>query len=69
MPIWLLFKPKQVERGRGREKIKIIFPISSNKTHNREFQKNSKKIQKIKKYHYGFFSSQNRLRTSEKERK
>ena len=51
MPIWLLFKPKQVEKGRGREKIKIILPISSNKTHNREFQKNSKKIQKIKKYH------------------
>ena len=24
-------------------------------------QKNSKKIQKIKKHHYGFFSSQNRL--------
>ena len=24
-------------------------------TRNRKFQKNSKKIQKIKKYHYGFF--------------
>ena len=24
-----------------------------------EFQKNSKKIQKTKKHHYGFFSSQN----------
>ena len=68
MPIWLLFKPKQVERGRGRDKIKIIFPISSNKTHNREFQKNSKKIQKIKKYHYEFISSQNTLEKDEKER-
>ena len=28
---------------------------------NRKFQKNSKKIQKIKKYHYGFIFSQNRL--------
>ena len=27
---------------------------------NRKFQKNSKKIQKIKKYHYGFIFSQNR---------
>ena len=26
-------------------------------TRNRKFQKNSKKIQKIKKYHYGFLSS------------
>ena len=38
-------------------------------THNRKFLKNSKKIQKIKKYHYGFISSQNRLEKAEKERK
>ena len=63
-------------------------------TRNREFQKNSKnfqkikktplwhlfqpirdrprqiekKVQKIKKYHYGFLSSQNRLEKAEKER-
>ena len=36
---------------------------------NRKFQKNSKKIQKIKKYHYGFISSQNWLENTEKERK
>ena len=36
-------------------------PFRSNPTRNRKFQKNSKKIQKIKKYHYGFISSQNRL--------
>ena len=29
-------------------------------TGNIKFQKNRKKIQKIKKYHYGFISSQNR---------
>ena len=33
------------------------------------FQKNSKKIQKIKKYHYGFLSSQNRFKKVDKERK
>ena len=49
MPLWLLFKPKRVGKGREREKIKIIVSINSNSTHNREFQKNSKKIQKIKK--------------------
>ena len=35
---------------------------------NREFQKNNKKIKKIKKYHYEFISSQNRLEVDEKER-
>ena len=38
-------------------------------THNRNFQKNSKKIQKIKKYHYGFISVQNRFEEAEKNRK
>ena len=38
-------------------------------THNRKFKKNSKKIQKIKKPHYDFFSSQNRLEKAEKEKK
>ena len=31
--------------------------------------KNSKEIQKVKKYHYGFISSQNGLEQSETERK
>ena len=34
-----------------------------------EVQKNSKKLQKIKKHHYGFFSSQNRIGQVENERK
>ena len=38
-------------------------------TRNRKFQKNSKKIQNVKKYDYGFFSSQNRLENAKKERK
>ena len=43
------FKPKQVGKGREREQIKIIVPIRSYPTRNSEFQKNNKKIQKIKK--------------------
>ena len=36
------------------KKKKDIVPIHSNPTRNREFQKNSKDMQKIKKRHYGF---------------
>ena len=35
---------------------------------NRKFQKNIKKIRKIKKYHDEFISNQNRLEKDEKER-
>jgi len=35
---------------------------------NRKFQKNSKKIQKIKKYHYGVISSQNWLENAQREK-
>ena len=41
------------------QKKKVIVPIHSNPTRNREFQKNSKEMQNIKKHHYGFISSQN----------
>ena len=61
--------PKQVGKCREREKTKIIGPFRSYTTLNRKFQKNSKKIQKIKIYHYGFISSQNRLENAEKEKK
>ena len=54
-----------VGKGREREKIKIIVPITSYQIRNREFQKNRKKIQKIQKYHYRFFSSQNRMEKAE----
>ena len=69
IPLWLHFKPKQVGKGREIEKIKNVVPFRSFPTRNRKFQKNSKKFQKIKKPCYGFFSSQNRLEKSEKERK
>ena len=44
-------------------------PFRSYTTHNKKFQKNCKKVQKIKKYHYGFLSSQNWLEKAEKEKK
>ena len=44
-------------------------PFRSYPTRNRNFEKNSNKIQKIKKYHYGFISVQNRLEEGEKNRK
>ena len=56
------------ERPRKRKK-KIIVPINSYPTCNKKFQKNSKKILKIKKQYKGFSSNQNRLRKAEKERK
>ena len=34
-----------------------------------KFQKNSKKIQKIEKYHYGFIPRKNKLENAEKWRK
>ena len=41
--------------------------MSSYPTQNREFQKNSKNIKKIKKHQYGFFLSQNKLGKAGKE--
>ena len=40
-PLRLIFKPKQVGKGRERKKIKIIILINSHPTRNREFQRNS----------------------------
>ena len=56
------------ERPRKRKK-KIIIPINSYMTCNKKFQKNSKKILKIKKHYKGFSSNQNWLGKAEKERK
>ena len=38
-------------------------------TRDRKFQNNTKQIQKIKKFLYGFSSSKNRMEKAEKERK
>ena len=53
------------ERPRKR-KIKIFFPFPSDRTGNRKFQKKIRKFKKIKKYHCGIISSQNRLKKVEK---
>ena len=47
IPLWLHLKPKQVGKGRERQKTKIIVPLRSYPTRNRKFQKNRKKILKI----------------------
>ena len=63
------FQANLVEKGREREKLKVIITFRSNPTRNRKFQKNSNKIEKIKIYHYSFISSQNRLENAEKVKK
>ena len=45
------------DKPRVIHKKKVIIPIHSKPAQNREFQKNNKKNQKIKKHHYGFIRS------------
>ena len=54
---------------KGENKNYRSVPFRSYPTGLRTFQKNSEKIQKIKKYHYGLISGQNMLEKAEKERK
>ena len=56
------------ERPRKGKKKKII-PISSYATRNRKFQKNSKKIQKIKNTIMASLQAKKKLGKAEKERK
>ena len=56
------------KRLRKSENKKYHF-VSSFLARNRKFQKNRKKIQKIKKHLYGLISSQYRLEKTAKERK
>ena len=57
------FQAKYDGKGCEREKIKIFVPFRSYPTPN---VKTPKQLKKIKKYHYGFISSQNRLEKAEK---
>ena len=66
IPLRLHSKPKYVGKFWEREKIKIIAPFRSFPTGKRKFQKNSKNIHKIEKYHYVFIPNQNRLEKAEK---
>jgi len=67
--LWLHYKPKLVGESQEREKIKILLPLRFYPKHNRKYHKNCIKIQKIKKYHYGFILSQNMMENDEKDRK
>ena len=61
------FKPKQVGKGQEREKIKIIVPLRSYPTRIRKFQKNSKKLKKLKNTIIASFQAKNRLEKEGKE--
>ena len=63
------FQVKIGWKGQEREKINIIVPIRSNPTRYKNLKKNSKRIQKIKKHHFGFFSRKNWLEVVVSERK
>ena len=58
----------KAQRKRENKNCRFVL-FRSYPTRNRKLQKNSKKIQKIKKYHYGFIFSQNRLQNAVKEGK
>ena len=58
---------KRVRKSENKNYLSV--PFRSYPTRNKNFQKTSKKIQKIKKYHYGFIPVQNRLEEAEKNRK
>ena len=63
------FQAKIGKKRLRREKIKIILPFHSYPRRDRKFQKNGKKIQKIKKYHYVFIIRQNWFGKVGKERR
>ena len=63
------FQAKIGRKMPGKREYKIIVLFHSYPTLNRKFQKIGKKNLKIKKYHYGFISSQNRLEKAKKEKK
>ena len=54
---------------KGENKNYRFVSFRSYPTRNWKFQKNSYTVEKIKIYHYGFLSSQNRLGKAEKEKK
>ena len=58
-----------IRQIKGENKNCRSVPFRSYTTRNRKFQKNTNKIEKIKKYHYVLISNQNRSEKAEKERK
>ena len=66
-----LFQAKigwKMPRTRKNKNYRFV-PFRSYTTRNRKFQKNSNKNEKIKIYHYGFISSQNRLEKCQEREK
>ena len=59
----------RLEKAEKEKKLKSTVSFRLYPTRNRKFQKNSKKIQKIKKFLYGFISGQNKMEKAWKERK
>ena len=64
-----LFLPKTGWERQRMGKKKISFHVHSNPIRFRKFQKNSIKIQKIKKHHSSFISSQKSMGEAENEKK
>ena len=71
MPLWVSFQAKIGSITMRKREKKIIAPFRSVPIRHviENFKKINNKIKKIKKYHYGFILSQNRLGTVGKERK
>ena len=63
------FQAKVSWQGPRNGENKNFVPFCSYPSRNRKFQRNSIKIPKIKKSHYGFILSQNRFEKAEKEKK
>ena len=57
------------KRLRKRENKKLTFRFVPTRRVIKNYNKIAKKLKKLKKYHYGFNSSQNRMEKAEKERK
>ena len=63
------FQGKLGWKSPRKRKNKYYRSVRSYTMRNKKFQKKTKKIQKVKKHHYGFFSSQKKYENAEKERK
>ena len=59
--------PKQVGKGRERDKLKILIPVRSYPTQNRKLQKIAKKFKKFKNTIMASFKAKNRLEKEKKE--
>ena len=57
-----------MEKAKKERKQKLSFRFVLTRRVIENSKKNSEKIQKIKKFHYGFISSQNRTEKAEKEK-